>query len=355
LAGTIAFLALTSVPSPAVIAQAPTPDAAPASRREPRPPLPAPAPGTVPIPFSVASPRSGKDRRIVVLTNQRSCGTWLDEPAATAYVAETLNEVWIRVDAAVGPDGEPCPSSSLVRTPVDLSVPLRLSGGPARRTIRDAGATPGVLPIVNRFEAFDTGFRYSCAFGAASSVADMAGPGLDVSRYGLIAPIPGARAVYDSGDLVVFMGQTDRRNRVDHVAFAFGDGAWTPAGRQRCAPRAVMVEGIDAATWTLRGRRPRPEDRTIRIWVQEQVCNGSPIRPRVVQPIIQWHDDAFVIVMATSRYPTDPVGRASAGSSGSYSFIDCPGNPAVPYVVQLPTRIGGRVLYDGGVFPPRLR
>jgi hypothetical protein len=311
------------------------------------------AEGSVSVPFSVAGPVSPADRQLTLFVVKRSCGTefeWEDVVLAAAQAAETANSVWLRVDVTAGPDGQACDHEGLVRVPVLLEGPL------GERTIRDAGH-PGQLPPVNTFDALDTGLRYGCGPGSCS-VADLLGPGLDVSRHGLTPPITNARAVYDSGDYVVWFGDFDpARRRFACATAVLTDGRWQMHG-QHCTPRAAMYPGIDAATWRLRGKRPDPKNRFIHIWVREEVCNGSPIRPRLQRPVVQLEDyrrgGAIVIVMATTREPTDPPRRTTT-SGTRFGFVDCPGMAPVKAVVDLPVPIGERPLLDGGVFPPQER
>ncbi len=309
--------------------------------------------GTVPVPFSVAGPVSADVISLTLLTVKRSCGMeFVDDEAlpAAARLVETADSAWFRVDVKAGPDGLPCDHGDLVRVPVTLERPL------GDRTIRDA-RDPKRLPPVNTFDAVDTGLRYHCGWGSCS-VADMLGPGLDVSRHGLTPPITNARAVYDSGDYVTWLGEYDPVKRRFACASAqLTDGQWRMHGRN-CTPRAVMFDGIDAASWKLRGKRPNPKDQFIRIWVKEEVCNGSPIRPRLQRPVVQVQDfrkgGAIVIVAATTKEPTDPPRRAST-SGERFMFVDCPGMAPVKSVVDLPFPIGKRPLLDGGVFPSQER
>lgn len=314
--------------------------------------LAATAQGIVSVPFSVAGPVSPTDERLTLLAVKRSCGAQFESAdtmrAATQRV-KTDDSVWFRVDVKAGPDGQACDDEGLVRVPVTLEGPL------GNRTIRDAG-DPERLPLVNSFDAVDTGLRYTCGRGSCSA-ADILGPGLDVSRHGLTPPITNARAVYDSGDHVTWFGEYDPRRR----RFACADAALTGDVWQvydgDCAPHAVMFTGIDAASWRLRGKRPNPRDRSLRIWVREEVCNGSPIRPRLQRPVVQWDyrkGGAIVIVMATTRQPTDSPRRTTTRGR-RFGFVDCPGMAAVPAVVDLPGAIGQRPLLDGWVFPPQER
>lgn len=308
--------------------------------------------GTVSVPFAVAGPVASTDSQLTLLVVKRSCGTEFEDAdalLATAQGVETDDSVWFRADVTAGPDGLSCDHDGLVR------VPMRLEGPLGDRIIRDAG-DPERLPLVNSFDAVDTGLRYYCGLGTCS-VADLLGPGLDVSRHGLTPPITNARAVYDSGDYVTWFGDHDPAKRRFACSSALlTDGRWQMYGDE-CTPRAAMYPGIDAATWRLRGKRPNPKDRFIRIWVQEEVCNGSPIRPRLQRPVVQASyrkGGAIVIVMATTRQPTDPPRRTTT-SGRRFGFADCPGLAPVRAVVDLPFPIGKRPLLDGGVFPPEER
>lgn len=314
--------------------------------------LPRLADGRVSVPFSVAGPVSPEDTRLTLLVVKRSCGTEFDDDEqapAMVLVVETVDAMWFRVDAVVGPGGMACDRGDLIRLPTQLRRPV------GDRAIRDAGDVERV-PAVNTFDADDTGLRYSCGWGTCA-VADMLGPGLDVSRHGLTPPLTNARAVYDSGDHVTWFGEYDpvkRRFACAHAALT--NGEWQTYGGT-CAPRAVMFPGIDAASWRLRGRRPNRTDRSLRIWVHEEVCNGSPIGPRLQRPVVQWDPSkggAIVIVMATTRQPTDPP-RRSTSSGRRSAFVDCPGMAPVPVTVELPVAIGQRPLLDGWAFPPQER
>lgn len=313
--------------------------------------LPDLADDTVSVPFSVAGPLSPDDTELTLLAVRRSCGKDFDEAeAATAQGVATDDSAWFRVEVTTGPDGLPCDSERLVRVPVTLEAPL------GERTIQDA-ADPNRLPPVNSFDTVETGLRYYCGLGTCS-VADLLGPGLDVSRHGLTPPITNARAVYDSGDYVTWLGDYDPVKRRFACANAFlRNGEWRMHGQRCRPPRAAMYPGIDAATWRLRGKRPTPKDRFIRIWVQEEVCNGSPIRPRLQRPVVQADyskGGAITIVMATTRQPTDPP-RRTRTSGQRFGLVDCPGMAPVKAVVDLPLPIGKRPLLDGGVFPPQER
>ena len=315
--------------------------------------LPDLADDTVPVPFSVAGPVSPDDTELTLLAVKRSCGgefDFDDAALAMAQAVETDDSVWLRVEVGAGPDGLPCDNASLVRVPVTLEGPI------GNRSVRDVG-DPERLPPVNTFDVVDTGIRYYCGLGSCS-VADLLGPGLDVSRHGPTPPITNARAVYDSGDYVTWFGDYDQAKRRFACASAqLRNGEWRMYGQRCRPPRAAMYPGIDAATWRLRGKRPNPKDRFIRIWVREVVCNGSPIRPRLQRPVVQADyskGGAITIVMATTRQPTDPPRRTTT-SGQRFGFVDCPGMPDAKAVVDLPLPIGTRPLLDGGVFPPQER
>jgi hypothetical protein len=311
------------------------------------PTLTVPAEGTVPIRFSVVGPLSPRDTRLELLTGQRSCGVGRDDPPYhAAHVAETNESVTFRVDVRVGPAGEPCASSNLIRVPVGLAQPL------GERTLLDTAS--GEPPFVNPFDPIDTGFRYTCGGGFSSSIIDLVGPGLDVAGHGPPSRIAGARAVVDTGDVIEWIGPFER-GRADWESWWFHDDRWEPNGTGSCSPLAVLPPGLDAAPWYLRGQRPTSSSRRIRVWVSEQACaSGRPPVGRIARPLVQVRPGAIVIIMAT-----EPLGahrdwsRMSGGRRGAYEFIDCQGAPAAPYVVRLPVRLGDRALYDGGVFPPR--
>ncbi len=99
-------------------------------------------------------------------------------------------------------------------------------------------------------------------------------------------------------------------------------------------------------------------DRAIRIWVREEACNSSPIKPRLQRPVVQLRDyrrgGAIVTITATTRRPTDRPQRTSHPGT-RFGFVDCPTMASVKAVLDLPVPIGERPLLDGGVFPPQER
>lgn len=309
--------------------------------------LPAPAEGTLPIRFSVAGPVRPHDTRLVLLTAQRSCRLdWQQPDIAAVSVEESAAEARIRLDAVTGPAGTVCESRDVVRVPVELAAPI------GSRTIVAVTADADELAYVNAFDPIDTGFQYICG-GVAASIADFVGPGLELDASAPASTITGGRAIEDSGDNVEYIGPFVR-GRAEWEEWSIVDGRWDRVGWGSCTPSAVMPPGLDTAGWSLRGRRPGPRSRTIRVWVGETACaSGQPPVGRIAPPFVQVHPGALVVIMATEPLGGPYEWRADSADSGGYDFIDCQGAPPAPFTVKLPVRIGKRALYDGGVLPPR--
>jgi hypothetical protein len=309
--------------------------------------LPPLADGTLPIRFSVAGPVHPNDTRLVLLTGQRSCHLDLRQgDIASVRVAESADEVRIRLDAQTGPAGGVCERRDLLRVPVELTAPL------GTRSIVAVGEEAEVPAYVNAFDPIDTGFEYTCG-GIPAAIADFVGPGLELDASVPPSTITGGRAIVDTGDYVEYIGPFVD-GRAEWEEWSMVDGRWDRMGWGSCTPSAVMPPGLDTAGWRLRGRRPGPGSRRIRVWVGESACaSGRPPVGRIARPLVQIHPGALVIVMATVPLAGPHEWRAVAGDGGGYDFIDCQGAPPAPFTIRLPVRIGKRALYDGGVLPAR--
>jgi hypothetical protein len=342
---------LVALPAAPTVAQEPDPNGAVGQAGARRPTLPAPADGTVPIRFSVAGPVRDRATSLELITAERSCGAERHESHVSAvHLVETVDDVWIRLDAAAGPDGRPCPSRSVERVAVDLAEPLRIRGAADGRTIRDMARPDGELPIVNEVDGLDTGFPYSCG-GSGAPIVDFLGPGRETDELGFVPMIERPRVIVDEGDYVELIGPLRRSRRTEMEGWSFHEGRWEQVGWGGCEPIVVLSPGLDGATWTLR-ERPSPSSRRIRVWVSERACaSGQPPVGRLIRPIIQVRRGSILIIMGTV-----PLGTwGSRAFSDGYAFIDCQGAPAAPATVTLPIRLGDRVLLDGGVFPPEPR
>jgi hypothetical protein len=123
------------------------------------------------------------------------------------------------------------------------------------------------------------------------------------------------------------------------VAFQLREGRWDlqTAGDCRLAP--AVPEGVTIAEWRLDPAfsAPDPGERTIHVLINERACSGgrSP-EGRVDPPIVVRGPEAVTITILVREIP-----------GGN----DCPGNPDFAMPIELPEPLGGRPLFDGGVFP----
>lgn len=341
--------------------------------------MPPVAEGDVAVRFSLA-PTAPEDLRLTVLTRWRTCGIWNGdwygpEPddeakgvAARAHLVTTANEVRVRVDVGIGPDGEACGSERLVRLPIALEAPL------GDRAIVDA-ADPTYVPVVNLVDAPDTGLRYSCDAGypggVGFTVPELLGPGLVVPAE-LDPPSTTLRIARLEGDAMYGLGDVKPNGRVPWRRWQWRsqEGEWGGPGRDyRCELIADSADNQATATWRLRGKRPNARSKAIKVWVDEQVCNGRPLYGRVAQPVRIDTEDGIIFVASSMRQTVDYEGRyiedpwerwkgkpgVASHAAGRFAFVDCPGIGPAPYTFNLFRRLGDRTLYDGAHFPPRER
>jgi hypothetical protein len=323
----LAMVSVLLVPS-VVLAQSEAPSASP-SGVEPAP---------VAVRFAVA-PTAPADTTLTLLTTARDCGSAGAHPSATATVTEGELDVAVQVGVLPGADGQLCGGDELLRLEVALAEPL------GTRPIVD-GAT-GEAALVNAVDAPDLGEAYACDFGSGAgpfTVAQLLGPGADISDLAIPTEIEEPRAMVDEGDLVILRGPFGKEDRITVETWRLRDGAWQRSHRERAC--RLMLAGdpvLFAATWRLRGPDPKPGAQVLRIRVQEWACaSGQPPVGRIVPPTVDFTQDRITIAVRT--WPVTANTRNPAA--------DCPGAPPAPYTVWLHQRIGDRTLYDGAYFPP---
>lgn len=309
---------------------------------------PSPAVGTTSARFAVAGPVRPDTRNLTLITAARSCGDRFDDrPWDGVAVVESPSSIGIRVDVRVMDDGSTCRTEHQVRIPVELETPL------GERTIHDLASDPPGPAPVNVVDPIDTGFRYTCD-GTSISIVDLLGPGMEPRTDRPQPRLDGVRLVSDLGDSLTFLGPLSEKGSAAEW-WLYDGRLWSHREGGACLPRVVLSPGIHAATWSLRGPRPGPKTRRLRVNVQGQVCHGSPPVGQVARPIIQVRRDSIVIIMGTffENQRTDSPYAARVGDG--YDFIDCNGYGPVPMTIRLPMALGQRTLYDGSMYPPQVR
>ena len=103
-----------------------------------------------------------------------------------------------------------------------------------------------------------------------------------------------------------------------------------------CRLEFVVPEELNTVEWRLDSEAgsPSPESTTVDIILHERDCvDGREIGERLLGPQIVMSESKVFIAFAAER----PEGDA----------FTCPGNPDMPYTVQLPAPIGERELVEG--------
>ena len=109
----------------------------------------------------------------------------------------------------------------------------------------------------------------------------------------------------------------------------------------RCEPTSI-VNGRAAITWTLSRHQPpsRPSTRQLLINLGPGECaSGMSQNARAMKPV--FYELGSQLLMTMRLRPLPP---------GGYT---CQGIIEPPLRVSLPERLGGRKLFDGGVYPPK--
>ncbi len=242
------------------------------------------------------------------------------------------------VDVSDAPDDTP-PSSDIPAEP----TPTRFAPSGPLRTI-----DPAVL----------TGLPVSCGIDDSTfPPATLAGPGAELApdaaaaalrEFLLTEPTPeypfprtGWHRVVQTADRELFVAPTAGDPPWLAVAFMRTAGAWVLDAYGTCSLTVALPEGIGLADWWVNpgAPPPTPQSTNISILFQERACAGaqSP-NERLLAPVVVYRPDAVVITMAVRSVP---------------GAADCPGNPTIPFVVDLTEPLRDRVLLDGGTVPPR--
>lgn len=298
---------------------------------------------SIPVRFAVA-PTDPADTTLILLLDRRDCGSSGKDSTATVGVLESPEEVSVRVEVRPGPDGQLCGGAELTRIEAALDGPL------GTRAITD-GAT-GQPALTNEVDMPDLGYAYACWGTPSFSVAQLLGPGPDISAYGIDTGLDDARALVDEGDLVILRGRIRENGTTPLETWRLRSGEWYhTSGDSRCELSAVIDPNLAGAPWSLKRPWPKPGARTITIKVQEWACNaGRPPTGRVPPPTVHYTPDAIYLVAQT--IPNSRTWQENA-VSGSHMFVDCQGAPPAVYTVHLARRVRDRDLYDGGSFPPK--
>lgn len=298
---------------------------------------------SVPVRFAVA-PTDPADASLTLLLDTRDCGSSGKDPTATVAVTETAEDVSVRVEVLVSPDGQLCGGDKFTGIEVELDGPV------GTREVVD-GATD-TAALVNEIDMPDLGYEYACWGTPSFSVAQLLGPGPDISAYAIDSDLEDARALVDEGDLVILRGRFRENGTTPLQTWRWRSGEWyLGMGDRRCNLEAVADPNLASAPWSLKRPWPKPGARTITIKVQEWACNaGQPPTGRVPPPTVHYTPDAIYIVAQT--IPNTRTWQENA-VSGSHMFVDCQGAPPAVYTVHLDRRVRDRDLYDGGAFPPK--
>ena len=102
---------------------------------------------------------------------------------------------------------------------------------------------------------------------------------------------------------------------------------------------AAPVDETETAAgnrWWLR-TKPRPEDRTLDLFVHERACaSGQPATGRIRHDV-NYADDRVVVTITVANVKGDR---------------SCQGNPDTAYTLPLAEPLGERAVYDGRTTPP---
>jgi hypothetical protein len=124
------------------------------------------------------------------------------------------------------------------------------------------------------------------------------------------------------------------------LAFVLRDGRWELGVVGECHLGPAVPDGVSLAKWHLDAAfaAPGPDDRTIHVLLTEQACaSAQSPEGRVLPPVIVTTPEGVTITILVRNVP---------------GGADCPGNPEFAMPIELQEALGGRPLFDGGMFPP---
>ncbi len=128
---------------------------------------------------------------------------------------------------------------------------------------------------------------------------------------------------------------------VDQLTLEESNGAWDFAGYSSACQPTSVVDGRMAITWTLSSKQSSLRPGTRQLWIDlgpGECSGGQSQNARAMKPVFFELNERLLMVMRLKPLPP-----------GNYT---CPGLIEPPLRVKLPKRLGGRVLFDGGVYPP---
>ena len=227
------------------------------------------------------------------------------------------------------------------------SVPAASSGSPSATSSSGSGVFTLPGDLLFTCGPPEDAFPLAALIGPDPVPPDAhpAGPALALHLGAPMAdflPKAGWRVLLARPGFVLFgaAGQPGAESDFFSVQAVSDGGPWEVQGWGGCRPFRVHESGAGPATWTLAGPQPDPATTEFVAEVTEVSCaSGRPPDGRVVPPEILYSEAAVVVTFFVRHLP---------------GIQECPGNPSIPYPVQLTEPLGERPLLDGGVYPPRL-
>jgi hypothetical protein len=152
---------------------------------------------------------------------------------------------------------------------------------------------------------------------------------------------------YEDEDQALFLVERTRgTERFSAMSVDREGDTWVPsAWSGECGLRPLITHGLGSSVWRVDEESPpTPGSSTFPIEVLERNCaSGRPAEGRIADPIVEYGEDAITITV-----PVHPVDA---------SVVKClwHGNPWTPFVLELDEPVGGRLLLDGGPWPPEQR
>jgi hypothetical protein len=152
-------------------------------------------------------------------------------------------------------------------------------------------------------------------------------------------PQDGWQILHETDDRVHLIAKTDQ-GTLAHMQVTAGGSGWTWAGASLagdpCELQFVVSEELNTVDWRLDPEAEPLSASTVEFGVilTERPCvDGREIGDRLLGPEIVMTETRVFVAFAAER----PEGDA----------FTCPGNPDMPYVVELPEPLGDRELMEG--------